>query len=82
VIRRVVFRPAAMRDFARLDRIVQARIDAALVRYAMTGHGDVKPLKDRPGELRLRVGKWRVFFFLEPPDFIRVLGVDNRGEAY
>ncbi len=82
MIRRVVFRPAAMRDFARLDRIVQARIDAALVRYAMTGHGDVKPLKDRPGELRLRVGKWRVFFFLEPPDFIRVLGVDNRGEAY
>ena len=55
MIRRVVFRPAAVRDFARLDRIVQARIDAALVRYATTGHGDVKSLKDRPGELRLRV---------------------------
>jgi len=70
VIRRVVFRPAAVRDLARLDRVVQARIDAALVRFAATGHGDVKSLKDRPGELRLRVGKWRVFFSLEPPDLI------------
>ena len=62
--------------------MVQARIDAALTRFAATGHGDVKALKDRPGELRLRVGKWRVFFSLEPPDFVRVLGIDNRGEAY
>ena len=75
MIRRIVFRPAALRDLARLDRVVQARI-------AATGHGDVKPLRDRPGELRLRVGKWRVFFCLEPPDLIRVLGIDNRGEAY
>ncbi len=82
MIRRVVFRPAAVRDLTRLDRVVQARIDAALVRFAATGHGDVKSLKDRPGELRLRVGKWRVFFSLEPPDLIRVLGIDNRGEAY
>jgi len=80
--RRVVFRPAAVRDLARLDRVVQARIDAALVRYAVTGQGDVKYLKGRPGELRLRVGKWRVFFYLEPPDLVRVLGIDNRGEAY
>jgi mRNA interferase RelE/StbE len=82
VIRRVVFRPAAVRDLARLDRVVQARIDAALVRFAASGHGDVKALKDRPGELRLRVGKWQIFFSLVPPDFIRVLGIDNRGEAY
>jgi mRNA interferase RelE/StbE len=82
VIRRVVFRPAAVRDLARLDRAVQARINAALVRYAATGHGDVKALKDRPGELRLRVGKWRVFLRFEPSDLIRVVGIDNRGEAY
>jgi mRNA interferase RelE/StbE len=82
VIRRVVFRPAAVRDLERLDRVVQARIDAAIVRYAVTGHGDVKSLKDRAGEFRLRVGKWRIFFSLEPPDVVRVLGIDNRGEAY
>jgi hypothetical protein len=39
VIRRVFFRPAAVRDLARLDRAVQARIDAALMRFATTGHG-------------------------------------------
>jgi len=66
----------------RLDRIVQARITAALIRYATTGHGDVKSLKDRSGEMRLRVGKWRIFFYFEPPDLVRVLGIDNRGEAY
>jgi len=27
VIRRIVFRPAAVRDLARLDRVVQARIE-------------------------------------------------------
>jgi len=82
MIRRVVFRPAAFRDLARLDRITQARIDAALMRFATTGHGDVKPIQGRPGVLRLRVGKWRIFFSLDPPDLIRVLGIDNRGEAY
>lgn len=79
--RRVVFRPAAVRDFQRLDRLVQLRIDAALTRYATTGHGDVKALKGRD-EFRLRVGKWRIFFLLEAQDVVRVLGIDNRGEAY
>ena len=80
--RRIAFRPAALRDLERLDRLVQARIDAALVRYSVTGHGDVRSLKDRPGMLRLRVSKWRIFFRLEPPDVVRVIGIDNRGEAY
>ena len=82
MIRRVVFRPAAVRDFARLDGTVQARIDAVLLRYANTGFGDVKTLKGRPGQFRLRVGKWRIFFDLPSPDLIRVLAIDNRGEAY
>jgi mRNA-degrading endonuclease RelE of RelBE toxin-antitoxin system len=47
-----------------------------------TGHGDVKSLNGRTGDMRLRVGKWRIFFSVEPPDLIRVLGIDNRGEAY
>jgi hypothetical protein len=40
-----------VRDLARLDRVVQARIDAALVRFAATGHGDVESHEDRPCEL-------------------------------
>ena len=39
-----MFRPAAVGDLARIDRVVQARIDAVLVRYAATGHGDVESL--------------------------------------
>jgi hypothetical protein len=60
MIRRVVFRPATVRDLARLDHVVQARIDAALV----------------------RLPRQATAMCLEPPDFIRVLGIDNRGEAY
>lgn len=82
MIRRVVFRPAAVRDFERLGGEVQARIVATLDGYSATGHGDVKALKGRPHEFRLRIGKWRVFFTLEAPDLVRVLGIDNRGEAY
>jgi len=67
VSRQLLFRPAAVRDLENLDRSVQARIDAALSRFAATGHGDVKSLKGRPGEFRLRVGKWRVFFTLDSP---------------
>jgi putative component of toxin-antitoxin plasmid stabilization module len=70
-----------VRDLARLDRLVQARIDATLMRFAATGYGDVKSLKNRPGEVRRRSGKGRVFLCSEPPDLIRVLGIDNRGEA-
>jgi mRNA interferase RelE/StbE len=71
-----------LHDLAALDPSVRNRIDAALVRYALTGHGDVRALKGRPGEFRLRAGKRRVFFFLESPDIIDILGIDNRGEAY
>jgi mRNA-degrading endonuclease RelE of RelBE toxin-antitoxin system len=67
---------------ARCDRIVKTRIGAARLRYAVTGYGDVKSLKDRPGIFRLRVSKWRIFFHLEPPDMIVVISIDNRGEAY
>ena len=55
---------------------------SALERYAESGHGDVKRLKGREGQHCLRVGKWRVFFVLNAPDLIVVIGIDNRGEAY
>jgi mRNA-degrading endonuclease RelE of RelBE toxin-antitoxin system len=55
---------------------------AALERFAATGHGDVKKLQGRIREFRLRVGKWRVFLYLDPPGTITVTGIDNRGQAY
>jgi mRNA interferase RelE/StbE len=82
MIRRVAFLPAAERDFGRLDRITQERIASVLERYAESGHGDVKRLKGRAGQHRLRVGKWRVFLVLNSPDLVLVIGIDNRGKAY
>jgi mRNA-degrading endonuclease RelE of RelBE toxin-antitoxin system len=58
------------------------RILLALTRFRDTGEGDVKPLTDRAGLYRLRVGKWRVFFDLDAPGEVRVHGIDNRGQAY
>jgi mRNA-degrading endonuclease RelE of RelBE toxin-antitoxin system len=45
--------------------------------------GGVKALKGAlNGRYRLRVGKWRVFFSLDPPGSIVVNEIDNRGQAY
>lgn len=77
----VQFPPAALRDFDGLDRITQRHVTVALERFAATGHGDVKRLQGRPGEFRLRVGKWRVFFDLDTPGILLVNGIDNRGQA-
>lgn len=58
------------------------RIFAALVRLAETGEGDVKALKGQSGELRLRVGDYRVRFTLEADGAIRIHTVRHRKEAY
>jgi mRNA interferase RelE/StbE len=81
-MRTVQFLPAALRDFDGLDRITQGRVASALERLGATGHGDVKRLRGRAGEYRLRVGKWRVFFGLDTPGVITVTAIDTRGQAY
>jgi mRNA-degrading endonuclease RelE of RelBE toxin-antitoxin system len=53
-----------------------------LTRYGEIGEGDVKPLTDRAGLYRYRVGKWRVLFDLDSPGIIRIHGIDNRGQVY
>ena len=56
----------------------------AVDRHARTGTGDVKRVKGRSkGDLRLRVGDWRVFFVYESDDRIIVINrVAHRGRAY
>ncbi len=67
----------------RLDRKVAKRVRNALLRLAETGHGDVKQLAGKGGELRLRVGDWRVrFSFRYSTNTIEVLRVLRRAEAY
>jgi mRNA interferase RelE/StbE len=58
------------------------RVLAALTRYALTGQGDVQPLRGRP-ESRLRVGGWRVVFELDASQHvIYVLAVALRKDVY
>ncbi len=65
-----------------LDRETAMRILAALDRFARTGEGDIKKLQGDSGELRLRVGDYRVRFNEEPPGTILVHSVLHRSEAY
>jgi mRNA-degrading endonuclease RelE of RelBE toxin-antitoxin system len=52
--------PHAQRDLAALSAEVRLRVNAALLRLEATGEGDVKVLQGTPGDLRLRVGGYRV----------------------
>lgn len=56
----------------------------ALRRYAATGYGDVTRLVGyEPPEYRLRVGDWRVRFYLkEAPPMLDVLHIRHRGAVY
>lgn len=81
--RLLVYRPAAQRAIERMDRAEAERILRALEGFAATGVGDVKALKGGlKGRYRLRVGKWRVFFSLDPSGSVVAIDVDNRGQAY
>jgi mRNA-degrading endonuclease RelE of RelBE toxin-antitoxin system len=81
-VKQFVWEPAARADLRHIDRETAMRILLALTRYGEIGEGDVKPLTDRAGLYRYRVGKWRVFFDLDSPGIIRIHGIDNRGQAY
>jgi mRNA interferase RelE/StbE len=73
----------AEKDGDRIDRRTRERIVAALTRFDVARHGDVKKLQGVGGEYRLRVGDWRVRFALvEGGAVVVVLRVLPRGEAY
>ncbi len=76
----VVLAPAAVKDLRRLSRTDTERIAAAIDRLPT---GDVRRLRGRTGEWRLRVGGWRIRF--ERDDAARridILAIRSRGSAY
>ena len=78
---RLSYRPAVENTLERMDASNRTRIREALERFASTGHGNVKALRGEfRGLHRLRVGKWRAIFALES-DLVRVISIDNRGQA-
>lgn len=81
-MKKIVITPQAKTDVRRIDRETAMRILAALDRFARTSEGDIKKLQGDSGELRLRVGDYRVRFNEEPPGTILVHAVLHRSEAY
>ena len=79
-MKRIVFTPAAARQWIKLSEDVRRRIDARLTEFAASGTGDVRRLKGRQGA-RLRVGDWRVIFYEERGDIV-VAAVGHRREIY
>jgi mRNA-degrading endonuclease RelE of RelBE toxin-antitoxin system len=81
-VKRVFFRPQAVRELEALQIRDRDLVEDAIARFATTGTGDVKFLAGRERHYRLRAGNWRVRFVFEDPDIIRVVGIRNRREAY
>ncbi len=81
-MKKIIIVPQARTDVRRIDRETALRILAALDRFARTGEGDIKKLQGDSGDLRLRVGDYRVRFNEEPPGTILVHSVLHRSEAY
>ncbi len=75
--------PQARSDIANLDRMIAKRVLDALARFGKAGEGDVKTLQGPyAGQMRLRVGDWRIRFRPMGPASFEVLAVENRGQAY
>jgi mRNA interferase RelE/StbE len=81
-VRKIDWTEPARTDVRRLDRDTAMRIFAALHRFAESGEGDVRKLQGQSGELRLRVGDYRVRFTQEADDSIRIHAVLHRKDAY
>jgi len=81
-LKRVLFRPAAVKDLERLEERDRDLVEEAIERFAETGQGDVKKLKGMERHMRLRAGDWRIRFIYQPPDAILILHIRNRREAY
>lgn len=81
-MKKIILTIPAQSDVRRIDRETAMRILTALHRFAETGEGDVKKLQGESGELRLRVGDYRVRFTEEHPDTLRIHSVVHRRDAY
>ena len=81
-MKKIAWSERARTELRDLDRETAMRIFAALHRFAESGEGDIKRLQGTAGELRLRVGDYRVRFTEEPGDILHIHSVRHREDAY
>jgi mRNA interferase RelE/StbE len=81
-VKKIVWSAPARADVGGLSREAAMRIFEALGRFAESGEGDVKKLQGQSGEMRLRVGDYRVRFTEEAEDTLHIHAVRHRKEAY
>jgi len=87
---RIKFTKAAQKEYNKLDRVIQERIDESFLNLIDHYNGknvlcpDIKALTGKySGFLRLRVGSYRVIFKIQSNAFvILVIHIAKRGDAY
>ncbi len=87
-MKRIVFSEQAKADIRAIPQQTAMQILTAIHRLAETGAGRVKALQGESGEMRLRVGDFRVRFTQEASQsqegeaVLRIHAVRNRKQAY
>jgi mRNA interferase RelE/StbE len=81
-VKAILWTAAARAEVRKIDRASAMRILTALHRFAATGEGDIKKLQGSIGELRLRVGDYRVRFTEEADNTLQIHSVKHRSNVY
>lgn len=81
-MKRINFSAEAKADIRAIPQHIAMNILTAIHRLADTGSGRVKMLQDQDGELRLRVGDFRVRYTEQSDNAIHIHTVKNRKDAY
>ena len=81
-MKRISFSEEAKADIRAIPQHIAMNVLSAIHRLAEDGSGDIKMLRDRHGEKRLRVGDYRVRFTEEAENTLRIHTVRNRKDAY
>ncbi|MFT4091879.1 MAG: type II toxin-antitoxin system RelE/ParE family toxin [Asticcacaulis sp.] len=80
VMKTIIYGPAAEKSLERINARDRVRIEERVEAYVLTGHGDIKAMKDVP-LLRLRVGDYRVLF-TEDLQVLDIFYIGHRREIY
>jgi mRNA-degrading endonuclease RelE of RelBE toxin-antitoxin system len=81
-LKRIIFSEEAKADIRAIPQHIAMNTLLAIHRLAEHGSGNVKELKGKAGEKRLRVGDHRIRFTEEHPETLRIHTVKNRKDAY